>query len=151
MHTSHHYPFPNCVPCTPRSNHTNLNWQKYKLILIILDVDRHRLFKHVCIKKYEIDKRYFFKLLFVNQTGDAINLGNILHHKSVKSKIPPYFKSLLSICSFNLVYLYHTYCNKNIELQERIAGFQHWRVLSLNLLIASVQVPNAYIILLVTL
>jgi len=23
---------------------------------------------------------------------DSINLGNILHHKSVKFKIPPYFK-----------------------------------------------------------
>jgi hypothetical protein len=25
-------------------------------------------------------------------TKDDINLGNIIHHKSVKSKIPPYFK-----------------------------------------------------------
>jgi hypothetical protein len=44
------------------------------------------------IKKVEIDKRSFLKLSFANKGLDGINLGNILHHKSVKSKIPPYFK-----------------------------------------------------------
>jgi hypothetical protein len=43
----------------------------------------------VGIKKIEIDKRSFLKLSFTN---DGINLDNILHHKSVKSKIPPYLK-----------------------------------------------------------
>ena len=43
----------------------------------------------VGIKKVEIDKRSFLKLSFAN---DDINLDNILHHKSVESKIPPYFK-----------------------------------------------------------
>jgi hypothetical protein len=37
----------------------------------------------------EIDKRSFLKLSFANKGLDGINLGNILHHKSVKSKIPP--------------------------------------------------------------
>ena len=32
------------------------------------------------------------KLSFANKYLDCINLGNILHHKSVKSKIPPYYK-----------------------------------------------------------
>jgi hypothetical protein len=30
--------------------------------------------------------------MFSNKGLDGINLGNILHHKSVKSKISPYFK-----------------------------------------------------------
>ena len=54
-----------------------------------MDITGHRLFKPVGIKKVEIDKRSFLKLSFAN---DGINLGNILHHISVKSKIPQYFK-----------------------------------------------------------
>ena len=54
-----------------------------------MDIAGHILFKPVSIKKVEIDKRSFLKLSFAN---DGINLGNILHHKSVKFKIPPYFK-----------------------------------------------------------
>jgi hypothetical protein len=57
-----------------------------------LDIAGHRLFKPVGIKKDEIDKRSFLKLSFANKGIDSINLGNILHHKSVKSKIPPYLK-----------------------------------------------------------
>jgi len=34
----------------------------------------------------------FLKLSFANKDLDGINLGNILNHKSVKSKIPSYFK-----------------------------------------------------------
>ena len=55
-------------------------------------LDGHRLFKPVGIKKDEIDKRSFLKLSFANKGLYGINLGNILHHKSLKSKIPPYFK-----------------------------------------------------------
>jgi hypothetical protein len=40
-----------------------------------------------------IDKRSFLKLSFANKGLGGINLGNILHHKSDKSKIPPYFKA----------------------------------------------------------
>jgi hypothetical protein len=57
-----------------------------------LDIAGHRPFKPVGIKKDEIDKRSFLKLSIANKGLDGINLGNILHHKSVKSKIPPYFK-----------------------------------------------------------
>jgi len=49
-------------------------------------------YKPVGIKKVEIDKRSVLKLSFAHKGLDGINLGNILHHKSVKSKIPPYFK-----------------------------------------------------------
>jgi hypothetical protein len=54
----------------------------------------HRFFKPVGInyRTDEIDKRSFLKLSFANEGLDVINLGNILHHKSVKSKIPPDFK-----------------------------------------------------------
>jgi hypothetical protein len=57
-----------------------------------LDIEGHRLFKPDGIKKDEIVKRPFLELSFANKGLDDIYLGNILHHKSVKSKIPPYFK-----------------------------------------------------------
>jgi len=47
----------------------------------------------VGIKKVEIDQRSFLKLSFANKGLDGINLDNILHHKSVKYKIPPYYKN----------------------------------------------------------
>ena len=74
------------------SNVTNPNSNEYKLTAIVLDIAGHRFFKPVGIKKDEIDKRSFLKLLFANKGLDGINLGNILHHKSGISKIPPYFK-----------------------------------------------------------
>jgi hypothetical protein len=57
-----------------------------------LDIAGHILYKPVGIKKDEIDKCSFLKLSFANKGLDGINLGNILHHKSVNSKIPPHFK-----------------------------------------------------------
>ena len=65
---------------------------EYKLTAIVLDIAGHRLFKPVGINKDEIDKRSFLKLSFANKGHDGVNVGNILYHKSVKSKIPPYFK-----------------------------------------------------------
>jgi len=40
--------------------------------------------KPVGIKKDEINKRSFLKLSFANKGLDGINLGNILHHKSIR-------------------------------------------------------------------
>ena len=57
-----------------------------------MDIEGHILFKPDGIKKEEIVKRPFLELSFANKGLDDIYLGNILHHKSVKSKIPPYFK-----------------------------------------------------------
>ena len=74
------------------SNVTNPNSNEYKLTSIVFDIAGHRLFKPVGIKKDEIDKRSFLKLSFVSKGLDGINFGNILHYKSVKSKILPYFK-----------------------------------------------------------
>ena len=65
---------------------------EYKLTAIVLDITGHRFSKPVGIKKIERDKRSFLKLSFANNGLDGINLGNIIHHKSVQSKIPPYFK-----------------------------------------------------------
>ena len=62
-----------------------------KLTAIVLECVCHRLFKYDCSKTDEIDKRSFLKPLFANHDIDTINLGNILHDKSVKSKILPYF------------------------------------------------------------
>ena len=73
-------------------NVTNPNSIEYKLTAIVLDIVGDRLFKPVGIKKDEIDKRSFLKLSFANKGLDGINLGNILHHKFVKFKIPPYSK-----------------------------------------------------------
>ena len=66
---------------------TNPNSNKYKLTAIVLDIAGHRLFKPVDIKKDEIDTHSFLKLSYANRSLDAINVGNILHHKSVKYKI----------------------------------------------------------------
>jgi hypothetical protein len=55
-------------------------------------ISHHRLFKPVGIKTDEIDKRSILKFSFANKGIDAINLDNIPHHKSVKYKIPLYFK-----------------------------------------------------------
>ena len=51
---------------------------EYKLTASVLYMIHHGLFKHVGIKKDETDKRSSLNLCL-----DAINLGNILHYKSV--------------------------------------------------------------------
>ena len=68
-----------------QNNVTNPNSNEYKLTAIVLDIAGHRLFIPVGIKKYEIDKRSFLRLSFANEDLHAINLSNILLHKSVKS------------------------------------------------------------------
>ena len=74
-------------------NHvTNPHSSEYKLTTIVMEIASRRLCKPVGINKDEIDKRSFLKLAFANKCLDAIKLGDIFHHKSVKSKIPPYFK-----------------------------------------------------------
>ena len=64
----------------------------------------HRFFKSAGIKKDEIDERSFLKLRCANTGLETMYLSNILHHKSVKSKIPPYFKGH-SVPIYNLVCL----------------------------------------------
>jgi hypothetical protein len=129
-------------------NVTNPSSNEYKLTAIVLDIVGHRLFKPVGIKKDEIDKRPFLKLSFANKGLDGINLGNILHHKSVKCKIPPYYKDqTVPIIS----YIY----TRPIALKKLIANMccviSILTTSNLSLLIAPVQVPDSYIIRLATL
>ena len=77
-----------CLESTVTNPHSN----QYKLQAIISDIASHRLFKPVRIGKDEKEKRSFLNLSFANKGLDGVNLGNILHHKLVQSKIPPYFK-----------------------------------------------------------
>jgi hypothetical protein len=77
-----------CLESTVTNPHSN----QYKLLAIISDIASHRLFKSVRIGKDEKEKRSFLNLSFANKGLDGVNLGNILHHKLVQSKIPPYFK-----------------------------------------------------------
>jgi hypothetical protein len=58
----------------------NTNLQQSSSILSVTD-----FLKPVGIKKDEIDKRSFLRLSFANEDLHAINLSNILLHKSVKS------------------------------------------------------------------
>ena len=84
-----------------------------------MDIARHRLFKHV--KKDHIDKRSFHKRTFANKGFDITNLVNILHQKSVKSKVPPYFKDhTVPIISYG----YATH----IGTKNVFAGSQHRRM-----------------------
>ena len=57
----------------------------YKITSIILDIGRLRLIKPVGIHETESEKSSFLPLFFANEGIDAINLGNILRHKTAKS------------------------------------------------------------------
>jgi hypothetical protein len=91
-------------------------------------------------KKNEINKRSFLKLSFAKKGLDAINLGNVIHHKSVKYKIPLHFID-------QSIRLYHTHLQQNTRSWCMVSIL---KISSLNLLIAPVQVPHSYIICLAT-
>jgi hypothetical protein len=85
---------------------TNPNSNEYKRIAIVLDISGHRFVKPVGTKQDEIEKRSFLKLSFANKGLDPINLGNVIHHKSVKYKIPLHFID-------QSIRLYHTHLQQN--------------------------------------
>ena len=58
------------------------------LYWIMVNTDFWSRWRYVLMKR----KIYFLPLFFPNKCVDAINLGNILHHKFVKARAPPYFK-----------------------------------------------------------
>jgi hypothetical protein len=99
------------------------------LTTIVLECVCHRLFKHDCIKTDEIDKRSFLRPLFVNHDIDTINLGNILHHKSVKSTLS------------------YQYCNSTkrslIPISSKCSGF--WLITYLLCLAGRVKQQRVYI------
>ena len=116
-----------------------------KLTAIVLDITGHRFSKPVGIKKIDIDKRSFLKLSFAN---NGINLGNILHHKSVKSKIPPYFKDQSEPI---ISYVYTRPIASNFFLiTNTCCMISILTISNLSLPIAPVQVPHWYIFRLVT-
>ena len=104
---------------------TNTNSNEYKLTAIVLDSARHRFFKHVGIKKDEIDKLSFLKLSFANNGLDTINLGNILHHKSDKSTIPPCFKDQ-SVHIISYTYI-RPIATNIFNYKNRVSGSQYRR------------------------
>ena len=71
---------------------TNTGTPEHRLVAIICDIARYRLYKPVQTECSNTDHRLFFPLRFVNKGIDKINISNIFHNKQVKDKIPPYFK-----------------------------------------------------------
>ena len=71
---------------------------EYRLSSIILDISNNVLFKPVRTNTTKEENRRFMKVQFANKGIDAIKIGNILNHKLVREKIPPYFKQQESPC-----------------------------------------------------
>ena len=70
------------------------NSPEYKLVAIILDVAKFRLYKPVqIVSPEETPTRDFLKLDFRNKGLDAVNISNILNYNKVTSTIPAYFKN----------------------------------------------------------
>ena len=64
---------------------------EYKLVAIVLDVAKFRLYKPVqTVSPEETPTRDFLKLDFRNK---GLDVSNILNHKKVTSTIPAYFKN----------------------------------------------------------
>ena len=83
-----------------------------------MNIAGYRLFKSIGIKKDGIDKRSSLKLSFANKGLDGINLGNILHYKPVKYKIPPYSKDH-SIPLISYAYIsYQIYLTTNLNIDD---------------------------------
>ena len=85
---------------------TDVGSPEHRLQGIILDISSNRLFKAVRVcDSIETKNRPFLKIKFANKGIDALNLSNILNHKSVQSNIPPYFEYKESPC------ISHSYTN----------------------------------------
>ena len=64
---------------------------EYKLQWLILDICKTRLFKPVSTSCENTDTKHFLRLHFHNKGLDFVNLSNILHHKTVQTKVPTYY------------------------------------------------------------
>ena len=82
------------------SSYLDSSTPEYRLVYMIMDVAHHRLFGPPrIIDECELKKpRKFLHLKFDNKGIDAVNINNILNHKSVQSCIPPYFKMKSTSC-----------------------------------------------------
>ena len=86
------------------------NSPEYKLVAIILDVAKFRLYKPVqTFSPEETPTRDFLKLDFRNKNLDAVNISNILNHKKVTSTIPAYFKKPEP--TYHLLQLFVSHCS----------------------------------------
>ena len=72
---------------------TDPNTRQYRLVSIIADIEKYRLYKPVCTGPLTDENRHFMHIPFANKGIDAINVSNILHNKKVTSSIPSYFKN----------------------------------------------------------
>ena len=75
---------------------------KYKLVAIITDVGQYRLYRPVRTGE-QVSTRSFLKINFTNKGIDAINLGNILHHKKVTANIPAYFREATPLICYKYI------------------------------------------------
>ncbi|KAK3103876.1 hypothetical protein FSP39_022583 [Pinctada imbricata] len=81
--------------------YTDTRSPEYRLQGVILDISTFRLFQAVrSDKSEEKTNRPFIKVRFANKGIDNLNLGQILNHKTVTEKIPPYFKRKETPCIF---------------------------------------------------
>ena len=79
--------------------YTDTRSPEYRLQGVILDISTFRLFQAVrSDKSEEKTNRPFIKVRFANKGIDNLNLGQILNHKTVTEKIPPYFKRKETPC-----------------------------------------------------
>ena len=82
------------------------NSPEYKLVAIILDVAKFRLYKPVqTVSPEETPTRDVLKLDFRNKGLDTVNISNILNHKKVTSTIPAYFKNQSPFWQLSYSYL----------------------------------------------
>ena len=101
-----------------RHNNRDSNSPEYRLGSIIMDISHNRLFKPVQTLSNSDPPNAFLKLRFENKGLDAIRLSNILNHKSVCSKIPPYFSNTKPLCTFYKEVLVSTIFNYKTSLRD---------------------------------
>ena len=96
----------------------------------MLDISQCSVFKPVTIRENEKENQPLIPLFFANKGLEAIYLGNILHHKSVRAMSPPYFKDQ-SRPIFSHIYTSHithtisNYNNDSYIVPRQCGGFKH--------------------------
>ena len=115
-----------CIKSSTTDSYSTL----YKLTAFILDISQCSVFKPVTIRENEKENQPLIPLFFANKGLEAIYLGNILHHKSVRAMSPPYFKDQ-SRPIFSHIYTSHithtisNYNNDSYIVPRQYGGFKH--------------------------
>ena len=122
-----------CIKSSTTDSYSTL----YKLTAFILDISQCSVFKPMTIRENEKENQPLIPLFFANKGLEAIYLGNILHHKSVRAMSPPYFKDQ-SRPIFSHIYTSHithtisNYNNDSYIVPRQYGGFKHhWQWKSL--------------------